>query len=352
MHLIISDLRLGGGDALEDFLLWGDKPAGPTDRPAAIAALHEHFTLFLSLRLHVAQRMGLRPRLVLLGNTFNLWQAQRAGESPASALSRIMDAHQPVMAALAHWCEAGGDIDLVIGSHDQPLVDGRAWSLLKSRLPSINASRRGGPAHHLSDAASGLYAEYGHRHDPMHRSRNLTSAESGGAMRRFTRTLLTSLEPMEPWIDKSLVTAELLLVLQQMLDGDARANTSILRGIPALAILMRLARNARRLPSKATPRRFISAARSIARGHAKRAVGPPPPSVRFIVYGHGAAPGRVALQRGVELLSPASWCPVARIIAGEPVMEQPMGYAMLLPDGRGGWEASVRQFAEEISTSS
>jgi hypothetical protein len=354
MVLFLSEMRMGVGDELEDFLLWGEAPAGPPDRAAAMRELHERFTLFMSLRLLDAQRAGLRPRLVLLGNTFNLWQVQRPGEPPARALARILDVHQPVVAALRHWCDAGGELDVVPGSHDQPLVDARAWALLRERLPAINATSGRVPAHALADAAMGLYAEHGHQHDPACGARHLHRPQAGGSLRHVTRSLLSSLEPLEPWIDKALITSGLLLTIHNLVMSEVRdgADASLLRGMAALAVLRRILAATRHRSDNPARARLVAAARAMALGGSERALVPLPPALRFVVLGHPASPARVDVGNGVELLAPAPWRAMAMLCDGRPVMQQQLGYAMLVPDGAGGWEASVRQFAAELAMSS
>jgi hypothetical protein len=356
MMVFVTDLRLGAGGALEDFLDWGPDLAGPVDRVAAMKAQHERFALFLAERFHHAQQAGLRPHLVLLGNTLNLWQVQRPGERPASAVARILAAHQPVVAALRHWCDAGGVLDLVIGSHDQPLVDAGAWGALRQQLPRVNALSGGKPVHVFRDSGCGVYAEYGHRFDPLSRLRSLANARAGGSLRLLTRCVTSLLEPTEPWIDKVLVTAELLLVLESLLANDPRSAVrgTLLQGMVAMRVLRRLATVGGEVSSAArTTAALLRAARSLARGHRGRAKGEVPALLRYVVFGHPASPPRAVLKRGVELLSPASWCPRAHVARGRVAfIEQPMGYAMLVPDGAGGWEASVRQFAEEAASSS
>jgi hypothetical protein len=356
MLLFVTDLRLGAGNALEDFLEWGPGVAGPADRATAIGALHERFSQFLAERFRHAHEAGLRPHLVLLGNTLNLWQVQRPGEKAASAVARILATHQPVVAALRHWCDAGGDLDLVIGSHDQPLVDASAWAVLKERLPRLNALNGGGPAHAFRDEACGVYAEYGHRFDPLSRLRGLGNPGAGGALRRLTRCVTSVLEPLEPWIDKVAVTAELLLVLECLLATDARAEVrgTLLRGMTAIRVLRRLAKAGGEVSLEArTTVAMLRAARSMARRYEGRACGKLPVVLRFVALGHPASPRRLVLERGVELVSPASWCPTARVEHGAVVsVEQALGYVMLVPDGSGGWEVSVRQFAEEAGASS
>jgi hypothetical protein len=226
--------------------------------------------------------------------------------------------------------------------------------MLKVRLPRLNALHGGGPTHCLSDAAIGLYAEYGHRFDPTCRWRNLARPDAGGALKALTRCVLSTLEPMEPWIDKALITAELLLALQRFLPGGSRegVDAALLRGIAALAVVRRLSRVRARPTGDAVEGRLLTAARSLARGHVGRALVAPPPALRFVAFGHPSAPRRVALERGVELMSPGPWCPMARMVDGSPVMEQRLGYAQLLPNGVGVWEASVRQFAAEFAASS
>lgn len=218
--LFLSDLHLGAGDALEDFLFWGDLAAGPAGAEArreAVGRLDAALGRFLAAQ--AADPVG-EPHLVLLGDTFDLWQVQRRRESAARALERILSAHAGAVAGLRAWRGAGGAITLVVGNHDQPLVDPAAWGLLTEVIPGLNASVGGRPVHFLSLGGVGLYAEHGHQWDPLNRLRRLDLPQADCVGRRFVRTVVNTLEPVFPLLDKGKDFGDFLRQLWQAGSGE------------------------------------------------------------------------------------------------------------------------------------
>lgn len=359
MILILSDLHLGDGGPLEDFLLWGPAAAGPIDRAAAREALDASFARLLATRrAHAAAAAIERPRLVLLGDTFDLWQAQRRGEPPRRALARVLEAHPAFESALRGWLDSGARLDLVVGNHDQPLVHPDAWSLLAARLPGLNASGGGGPAHSLRDEAAGLYAEHGHRWDPWNRVRRLDKHDADPAGRRVVRRLVNRLEPAHPWIDKAGGVAETLALVQDALLARAIPARWWREALRAIGGARRLAVAAspwaRRRPADFEPLRrdeLRAMNRGIARATApapRGTTGPLPARLRFFASGHTHEPLRAAASGGAERLNPGAWKPrITRGPDGRMSASQDLPYLMLAPDGDGGHEASLRRWAQE-----
>ncbi|MEQ8819759.1 MAG: hypothetical protein RLY93_05900 [Sumerlaeia bacterium] len=362
MLLVVSDLHLGDGGSLEDFLWWGPRPEGPRGRIARAAArdrLDGAFARFLAVKAEQARACGLVPRLLLLGDVFDLWQAQRPRERPAGALHRILEAHPRWVAGLRQWSAAGGQIDYVLGNHDQPMVDPRAWALLREVLPTVNARYGGGWRHGLADEALGLYAEHGHRWDPFNRVRALENPAANPAGRVIVRRFVNAFEPQFPWIDKGETVADTIRLAQAALGGEGlrfgwerlrqalRGDHGLVRAVEpwreeeAAADWQALAGR-----EIAAMNRGVRQALSPLRGATTE---PLPSHLRFFLTGHTHHALRARAGAGPERLNTGTWRPVA-ILENDhqpPAMRQPLTYVQILPDGSGGWEASVRSWARE-----
>ncbi|MCB2156525.1 hypothetical protein KQI84_16740 [bacterium] len=359
MLLIVSDLHLGCGDEREDFLLWGDRPQGPKlrARAAATARLDRLFAEFLRLKMAHAGAAGLVPTLLLLGDTFDLWQVQEPRESPRDALERILTFHTDWVVGMREWIRTGGEIHLVVGNHDQPIVHPDAWNLLSEILPSLNRRIGGKPTHYFADEAIGLYAEHGHRWDPHNRIRRLDNPDASCIGREVVRRLVNRVEHIVPWIDKGAGVADVIRIAQSVLDPDLldeafRALAPAVRHTSLLARLLHPWKKRRREADwQALARRELAAMnRGIDRALAPRpegTTGPLPANCRFFASGHTHQAMRAQSRGNIERFNPGTWRPFALIEDNSPVvMTQPLTYAELLPDGIGGWELAVRSAAK------
>jgi len=363
MIIIVSDLHLGDGGPLDDFLWWGDGPGGPgpLGRPAATSRLDAEFGRFLGERLAEADSRGPRPTLLLLGDTFDLWQAQRPGEPPARALERILSAHVGWVAAVRGWIGDGGAVQLVVGNHDQPLVDARAWGLLAEVLPGLNAATGGAWAHAFAHEASGLYAEHGNRWDPFNRVRNLARPDANPAGRRIVRSLVNRLEPAHPLIDKGRSLADTVRLAEEALppEGLAEAFGAVERTLRGATSLARaLAPWARREGAdwRAVARRELDAMNRGLRRALSPAPGgttaPLPGRLRFFASGHTHEAVSARTPGGVHRLNPGTWRPVAvRDAKGGTVVRQDLGWAAVEPDGEGGWRGRFETFTPGANAS-
>ena len=355
MLLILSDLHLGCGDEREDFLLWGDRPEGPAlhARAEATARLDRLFAEFLRHKLAAAGAAGLVPALLLLGDTFDLWQVQNPRESAAAALGRILTAHVEVVAALRDWIGAGAEVDLVVGNHDQPLVDPEAWALLAEVLPELHRRGAGRPVHHFADEATGLYAEHGNRWDPHNRIRRLDKPDASCIGREVVRRIVNRFEPMVPWIDKGSGLADVVRIAQRTLEPEflAEAFRTLLPAVRPASWIARALHPWKRRGGQAdwerlALRELAAMNRGIDRALSPRpegTTGPLPANCRFFASGHTHQALRVQARSGIERFNPGTWRPFALLEEGRPVvMTQPLTYGELLPDGAGGWQLAVR----------
>lgn len=358
---ILSDLHLGAGDQLEDFLLWGpaeDGP-GPEERPAAIAALGARFAALLALRLATARAAGAAPVLLLLGDIVDLWQARRHREPVARALRRILAAHPLVFGALADWRAAGGALVWVLGNHDQPLVDPRAWGELTAALPGLNAHAGGAPVHHYADPECGLYAEHGHQWDPFNRLRSLANPRASCAGRRVVEYLLNPLEPLFPLLDKGGDVPEILHLLWDLAAGESPvAWAEVARHMarlvgrgpgPARQLVSEIERALAedRRPDFTAPHQRCDRLQQDRLRRALRpgggTIAPPPSPLEFLATGHTHRATCCPLAGGIVHLNAGTWRPrLVRDAAGTRRLVQTLNYATIEPGPR-GWEGTVAE---------
>lgn len=351
MLILLSDLQLGAGDELEDFLLWGPDHPGPEPhlRVRARVEMDKLFAALLAVKLAQAKAAGIVPALVLLGNTFNLWQVQRPSESPRHALGRILGVHAEFTASLGGWLRAGGRLDLVLGPRDQPLVNARAWGMLRGVLPGINASLGGRPVHAWSSEEHGLYALPGGQHDPFFRLRNRQRPSATCIGREFLRRVTTVFEPVLPWIDKASTISGMVRLAQAGLPPALRreAFDRLASAVRWPSWLLHTLDPWRR--GAMADWTAIRAREQATRKRAMRRLSCEAGTWRWLAT--PPAPGdprRRQPSRGPEILSPGPWHPVLQEDGiHTPRMHQPMGYVQLVPDGAGAWEASVHDWALE-----
>lgn len=370
MTTFLSDLHLGDGGLLEDFLLWGDHPDGPppTHRPRAVAQLGAIFSEFLSHQRREAETLGFAPHLVLVGDTFDLWQARRHRESDADALARILATHPLVLKALRDWQADGGILTILAGNHDQALVDPRAWAVLEGELPGLNPHSNGAPAHSWSDESAGIYAEHGNQWDPFNRFRSLNNPRATCVGYRVTRAVVNNLEPIFPLIDKGLSMEDLPWNLRHVVESEFAPGWRELAGqlgrlvgrepgpprilTEELDQVVQGRKESPDLGGVANSRRrlYDRSIRRILRGKKGKGVGSPPKRLRFLVSGHTHFEGwwrRLVGENFIELVDCGTWTPrVVRSIEGKRTMLQRLPYVVILPDpvvGHRAWVGELRK---------
>jgi len=364
-YVIVSDLHLGAGDDREDFLLWGDRPNGPTpvERPAAMAALDATFARFLDGQRAAAHEQGLAPHLLMLGDVLDLWQARQHREPWSYTLVRVLQAHPGFVAALRSWIADGGQLTWVVGNHDQPVVDRASWEVVREVFSTINAHAAGAPVHYFADPGAGLYAEHGHRWDPFNRILHPTKPDADCLGFRIVRLLVNQLEPFFPLVDKGADLVTLLELLWEAaqhadLPGFEKVAPEVIRWIgrasrPACALIQELehflARRERPDFARVGAEQSHSIARGIRRGLEGRRgalTGPAPDHLRFFVSGHThhahLTPVRTRAHGEVVVMNPGSWRPVAKVERRDgqtriSVTQEPG--AIILSPSAGAWEA-------------
>jgi UDP-2,3-diacylglucosamine pyrophosphatase LpxH len=128
---------------------------------------HDRAFVALLRALHERRDGGRPPRLVVLGDLFDLPAAGdgRHPEDEAAALARlerVAAAHPAVIDALAAHAAAGGAIDLVVGNHDADLVRPAVQASVRALLGGAGAAVAFHPW--ILHIPGVLYAEHGHQH--------------------------------------------------------------------------------------------------------------------------------------------------------------------------------------------
>ena len=121
MKFFLSDLHLGCGDALEDFVLYPVR-AGNKKSPDVVARgmkrMHKAFAKFIDFALDKSRSDGSPAHLIFLGDTFDLLQVLPQERTNPKKIDIIASAHRPFFDALTHFHKKGGSVHLICGNHD------------------------------------------------------------------------------------------------------------------------------------------------------------------------------------------------------------------------------------------
>src|SRR5207244_6330209 len=152
MHVFVSDLHLGCGDELDDFLLGfeGDRAHIST----YLRDMDEHFGSFLASIAGFAEDVT----LVLLGDIFDLLQV--TGRAGCGKLDAIFDAHKGFFKDLAGFAQEH-DVVYVVGNHDAEMFHPAMASWLRQKVPRILLDSSGLPFVYYE--ADGFYCEHGNQ---------------------------------------------------------------------------------------------------------------------------------------------------------------------------------------------
>jgi len=359
-HLILSDLHLGAADARDDFRHWPravSSARGAID-PTALPLLDDAFLAFVTAELSRAKEA---PHLLLLGDVIDMWQVQNDKESVVDALLRVFLAHPTFFAALRVWLGGGGLLTWVLGNHDQPLVDGKAWAMLAEVLPGLNAQAGGAAQHSYADSAAGLYAEHGHQWDGFNRLRSLHKPDADCFGRRVVRRFVRHLKEASPLLDKGRTTPDLIEQVWKLVEGEGPNILTELAGdltglagcatAPARALLGELHAY---ISHERTPEFSRVAKEQLRRADAnmRRALSPRPGgtigalpgNLRFLATGHthDAFTIEVNTARGpITRLNPGTWRPLVEGRKGEEIaLSQKLSFARVEQEA-GEWAARL-----------
>lgn len=217
--LLVSDLHLSDGGALEDF------------------SLDEAFGQFLQY-----YNDG-KTRLILNGDTFDFLQTQPLGAmahaaAPAKVHS-VCAAHPAFIESLAAFTRCGNSIDLVEGNHDIEFVFPEVKGALREELLKCggDADRLCFPQSIVTDI-EGIHIEHGHQVDPLNcfDYERLIREQKTGLLQypwgsHFVMRVFNAIEPEYRFIDK-VRPESAAAVLLYLLDRELfRANVPSLLGL-------------------------------------------------------------------------------------------------------------------------
>jgi UDP-2,3-diacylglucosamine pyrophosphatase LpxH len=207
VRILVSDLHLGKGDDLDDFLL-GFKGDNSTI-PKCIREMDEkfgHFLKFLS-----GQSQASNPvKLILLGDIFDLIQV--TAHKGTGKLAAIYNAHKAFFQQLSEF--AGNHcVIYVVGNHDAEMLDPAMAEWLKKKVPNLQLDQKGLPF--LFYQENELYCEHGNQLEGLPRynvirdiyrdfSSQPFTANDYPVGSRFVLDLVNDLESKYPDVDNVL----------------------------------------------------------------------------------------------------------------------------------------------------
>lgn len=220
MKIIISDLHMGCGDALEDFRYVARARTRRKDRKTLrrqIAKMHRVFQRFLEGMLKAARRCNVTPELILLGDIFDLLQVEPKRFLDPVKIERIASAHLPAFRALNSFTKRGGKLTYVIGNHDHELLHPPMFNTLLRYLPELNADHHHKPLSHYVDHEAGIYAEHGNQYDPLNHFHKFNDPRELSFGSQMVLKLVNPYEKYYPLIDNIVGTrAQLWYALKHL----------------------------------------------------------------------------------------------------------------------------------------
>jgi len=407
MKIFLSDLHLGCGDALEDFVFWNGEAPQKTKSAIAtrMARMHEAFSDFLQHLLSQAEKRAIAPELIFLGDTFDLLQVLPEDRANPEKIALIESAHRPFFEALSAFHEKGGAVSFVLGNHDHDLLQPPLFAALKKYLPFINAPTSGAPMLFYHDPASGIYAEHGNQWDTLNAYENPADPAEWPFGSELVLRLVNPFEKTYPVIDNLGVREALWFALTRLTEIISLSQKkdmlleSPLKGLPRDKRLKHLAyfllhqilpghgdsvltllwkilasneqilrqdanakrrlegilftfrtigRNPLRIFQEFLTDRLLDAARKIASGCVKETIGHPSPPPRFILFGHSHRAGLRRLGENKTYINTGSWrmraVPHGRFSLR---FDQTLDYALITRTKKGAWTASRHEWSRQ-----
>lgn len=204
MKIIISDLHMGCGDALEDFrYVTPGRTRRKDSKPLRqqIAKMHRMFQRFLEAVLKLARRGNATPELILLGDIFDLLQVEPRHFLDPVKIKRVASIHLPVFHALNSFAKSGAKVTYVVGNHDHELMHPAMFTTLLRYLPELNADHDHRPLSYYVDNEAGIYAEHGNQYDPLNHFKNFADPRELPFGSQMVLKLVNPYEKHYPLID-------------------------------------------------------------------------------------------------------------------------------------------------------
>ena len=405
MKFFVSDLHLGCGDALEDFLLWEEKPCLSAGSRSCLSEgmrkMHKVFSLFIDHIISLGQKESQTPELIFLGDTLDLLQVLPEEREDPRKIDLISEAHQPFFHALDRFHKNGGVVTLVVGNHDHDLLKPALYKALKNHLPFIN----GKPLLYYYFPEGRVYAEHGNQFDSLNSFKDPFDPAEWPFGSELVLRLVNPLEETHPIIDnlgirealwfairhlpeilsatqrKDLMVSEAIrflsvenrmkhlayFIYHQVMPGSDSsvfhllwrllcANEKLLRKGDSrkryakglLYTFSRIGRNPVRVFREILVNQQHSAAKKIINGKKDEAIGKPNPSPRFVLFGHTHTPLTSRIAPGCLYINTGSWrmraLPYRRFSLR---YSQTLDYAVARQSKKGTWYVRRHSFAGE-----
>lgn len=205
MKIFLGDLHIGGGDALDDFMLLNNYPGQSSAQikknfAALTEKMHKTFESFIEFILSLKSNNE-RIELVLLGDTLDCLQIRDLKFASPEKIERIIKAHKQVFDSLNRFVNAGGEITYVVGNHDHELMSPDCFNALKEAVPEINLPYDGLPVCYYIDEDEGVYAEHGNQTDPMNKYKDPCDPYESTIGSFVVTNIINPLEEKYPFLD-------------------------------------------------------------------------------------------------------------------------------------------------------
>lgn len=411
MKVFLSDLHLGCGDELEDFILWDkkDMPLVKNDRDIhqGILEIHKAFSQFIDYVLNLGKKCGVKPEIVFLGDTFDLLQVLPEQRTNPQKIDLIAKVHKSFFESLIRFHENGGSVRLIVGNHDHDLLYPVLFDRLLSYLPFLNNISGGKPSLYYHDPEAGIYAEHGNQFDVLNAFNKPFDPDEWPIGSELLLQLVNPLERLCPVIDNLSVRESLwfavrhipriltmahrkdllllkaveeisrenrlkhlayFLIHQIMPGSDASilnmlwkllyANEEILRKAAAPKHFLRgilytfatVGRNPLRIFQELLFDRLTDAARKIVRGEKKASIGKPSQPPDFVIFGHTHRPCGKRVAPGRRYINTGSW-KMKAVPRGRLSIrvEQTLDFALAYQTKKKKWRISVNSWAEQMN---
>ncbi len=412
MKIFVSDLHMGCGDWLEDFVFWekGELPMQKTRKTlgSGIRRMHRIFSEFLEACVRRATDRQPGLELIFLGDTFDLLQVQPEERNNPDKIRLIAETHPCFFETLGKFHDSGGDVTFILGNHDHDLLYPRVWDALLKHVPFANRRFGGKPLLCYHDPEPGIYAEHGNQFDTLNAFENPSDPGEWPFGSELVLRLVNPLERAYPIIDnlgvreclwyairhipevlsgtqrKDLLLGEALdslsqenrlqhltyFLLHQIIPaGNAsvfqvlwrllQANEELLRSdgsrerrLKGLLYTFKcMGRNPLRIFQEFLTDRLQEAAFKMAQGKGNTGIGNPMPPPKFVFLGHTHRPRAKRTDKGAIYLNTGSW--KMRAVPYRQLsfrLEQPLDYVLAYRTRDGGWHARLFSWEEEHLT--
>lgn len=407
MKFFISDLHLGCGDALDDFILRTQSSGDPDLKkkfPEEAKAMHRAFSRFADYIVSESASCRSNPELVFLGDSFDLLQALPEKRCAPEKIELIYSAHKEFFHALHHLRKNGVKITFILGNHDHDLLYPEMFSALKKALPFANEEFGGEPRLSYSFPDARLYAEHGNQFDFLNSFRDPYDPDEWPFGSELIYRFINPFEHTCPMIDnfgvrealwyalrhspeiisaaqkKELMLYEAVLSLSKenrlkhlawflmhqlipthdssvfkLLWRLLAANERLLRSASArrntakgiLYTFRNIGRNPLRVFQNLLMDRLSGAAAEIMKGETESAIGAPPEETKYVLFGHTHRPLTKRPEKGKKYVNTGSWrlraVPWKRFSFR---LEQTLDFAVAYRNSRGEWKLKRKSWRD------